>query len=190
MIAKKAWQEHSWFDICIRYLAFIVIGFAFFFLFFGRSSKEILNHDEIHEMHIPKQFSKHCIPITHSNESVYELSAQLQKKALELNITTITAAEIGDPRCMFVSNVFTKNKEFLFYLNPKILTADGLTYVNAKHPLCEFSNPREKYYMRVSIDYADRKLNQLSDKCSTSKCRIEVVQAINILSGTFQCPTE
>lgn len=186
---KRVVEEHSWCEIIVRYLALVCLIFAFVFLFFGRSAKEVLNHEEILPSQNLVQFTKQCTPIIHSDEKVYQLSTELQKKAIESNLTTITAAEIGDPRCMFVSNVFTKNKEYLFYLNPKVLNADGLTYVDVKHPQCQTSNPREKYFMRVSIEYADRKLNKLSDKCSTSKCRIEVIQAINILNGMFQCPS-
>lgn len=188
MFNKKKPLDVGWFDILIRYFTLFFLAFAFYFLFFNRSAKEVLNHAEQTLKDEDVRFSKPCIPVLHSDEKLYQLSVELQTKAIQSNLTTITAIEINNPSCVFVSNVFTKNKEYLFYVNPKITSADGLNYVDIKHPQCEVTTVREKYYTRVSIEYMDRKLNKLSDKCSTAKCRIEVVQAINLLSGNFQCP--
>jgi len=119
---------------------------------------------------------------------MYNLAAQLHNKAVELNVSTLTAPEIGSNFCMFVSTVFTKDGSYMYYINPQITISDGVTYVDIKHRQCEKSTTREKYYMRYAIEYRDRKLNTLTDKCSTSKCRIDIPLAMNILAGTFECP--
>jgi hypothetical protein len=176
-------------EIFVRYVFFIFLLCTFYYVTPDKTQPfvreeytpnlELIDADHYHP--------RRCTPVT--SPKYAKFAELLIALAQEQSFPVLTAAHVGDKHCLLVTKLLNDEGRYDVLINPTVLSMEGPHFVKIKSILCRRTTQRKKLYTRLRFTYQNftEPRMDFSISCPDTECTGQLVQAFEILNGTFRC---